>query len=109
MPTSEEIAQIFTDMVDRFVPDKAKGVDALIQFDLSGDAGGLYWIKINDGECTSGEGEVENPRMTLKASAETWHSVSKGEVNVMKAFMGGKLKVKGDMNLGMKLQSMFGM
>lgn len=109
MPTSEEIAQIFAEMSDRFVPEKAQGVDAVIQFDLSGDEGGLYWIKINDGECTTGEGEVENPRMTLKTSAETWYSISKGEVNVMKAFMGGKLKVKGDMNLGMKLQSMFAM
>ncbi len=107
MPTNEEIAQIFPGMVSRFVPSKAEGVDAVIQFNLSGDNGGLFWIKVSDGTCTSGTGQAENPRMTLKASADDWYAVSTGKLNAMQAFMSGKLKIEGDMGMAMKLQTMF--
>lgn len=107
MPTNEEIAQIFPDMVSRFVPSKAEGVDAVIQFNLSGENGGLFWIKVSNGTCTSGVGEVENPRMTLKAAADDWYAVSTGKLNAMQAFMSGKLKIEGDMGMAMKLQTMF--
>lgn len=109
MATSEEIANIFTGMASRFVPEKAEGVNAVIQFDMSGDNGGQYWIKIEDGKCTTGQGVAENPRMTIKASAEDYYKVATGQANVMQSFMSGKIKVQGDMTLAMKMASMFGM
>ncbi|GIL12496.1 MAG: hypothetical protein DWB42_00230 [Chloroflexi bacterium] len=108
MATREEIAQIFPTMAnERFVPSKAEGVNAIIQFNLSGENGGLYWLKIVEGVCTAGEGQAENPKMTLKAAADDWHAVSTGKINAMQAFMSGKLKIEGDMGLAMKMQTMF--
>ncbi len=107
MPTSQEIAGIFTEMASRFIPAKAEGVNAVIQFNLSGDNGGLFWLKIADGKCESGEGQAEAPKMTLKAAADDWHAVSTGKMNAMQAFMSGKLKIEGDMGIAMKLQTMF--
>jgi len=109
MATHEELAQVFSQMVERFKPEKAEGVEATIQFDLSGENGGMYWFKIENGTCVSGEGAVENPKLTVSASGDAWFDIASGKANVMQAFMGGKLKVKGDMGLGMKLQSMFGL
>lgn len=108
MASAQEIAEIFSGMVTRFVPAKAEGVNAVIQFNLSGDNGGLYWLKVTDGACTSGSGQAENPKMTLKAAADDWHAVSTGKMNAMQAFMSGKLKIEGDMGIAMKLQTMFG-
>jgi putative sterol carrier protein len=107
MPTSQEVAGIFTAMASRFIPAKAEGVNAVIQFNLSGDNGGLFWLKIADGKCESGEGQAESPKMTLKAAADDWHAVSTGKMNAMQAFMSGKLKIEGDMGIAMKLQTMF--
>lgn len=109
MATSEEVSAIFEGMATRFVPEKAQGVNATILFELSGDNGGTYWLKIADGACTTGQGAVDNPNLTVKAPADLWYDVAHGKANVMQAFMGGKLSVKGDMGLGMKLQSMFGL
>ncbi len=108
MATREEVAQIFPTMCQRFIPSKAEGVNAIIQFNLSGENGGLYWIKVTDGACESGEGQAEAPKMTLKAAADDWHAVSTGKINAMQAFMSGKLKIEGDMGLAMKMQTMFG-
>jgi putative sterol carrier protein len=108
MATPQEIESIFPNMVKNFVPDKAQGVNPLIQFDLTGDNGGLFWLKIDNGACTSGTGPAENPRMTIKANADDYFAVATGKANVMQSFMSGKIKVQGDMSLAMKMAAMFG-
>ncbi|MBI1277045.1 MAG: sterol carrier protein [Anaerolineaceae bacterium] len=107
MASQAEIAEIFPIMASRFIPSKAEGVNATIQFNLSGDNGGLFWLTIADGTCVAGEGQAENPKMTLKASADDWHAVSTGKMGAMQAFMSGKIKIEGDMGMAMKLQTMF--
>lgn len=44
---------------------------------------------------------------TIKVSMDDLLAMMKGELNPMAAFMGGKLKVSGDMSVAMKLQSLF--
>ncbi len=108
MASKQEIADIFSDMVAQVDSNKVGDIDATIQFDLSGDNGGLYWIKINDGQAESGEGATDSPTMTLKSTADDWFAVYNGELNAMNAFMQGKLKIQGDMGLAMKLQNIIG-
>jgi len=103
MATSEEVAGIFSTMVERFDPAKSKDLNATIQFDLSGDNGGAYWLRIADGKAESGAGQSESPRMTLKAKADDFVSILNGSLNPMQAFMTGKVKIVGDTGLAMKL------
>ena len=37
MATAEEVQDLFPAMVERFLPEKASGINATILFDLSGD------------------------------------------------------------------------
>ena len=104
MPTSTEISEM---MVSGFVAEKAQGVTTILQFDLSGDGGGQFWLDINDGNIQAYEGTHENPNMTLKASAEDYYNVATGKMNAMQAFMSGKIKIQGDMSMAMKMQGMF--
>lgn len=101
--TREEVAGVFPTMVQRFDPQKAENVNATIQFDLSGDNGGQYWLRIADGKAESGEGTSDSPRMTIKAAADDFISMMQGKLNPMQAFMTGKIKIVGDTNLAMKL------
>ena len=107
MATKEEIHSIFPTMMDNFQADKAQGVNTTIQFDLSGDNGGMYWLKVDDGTVSHGEGDVE-ANMTVKAAADDFYAIATGETNPMQAFMMGKIKLD-DMGLGMKMISWFGM
>lgn len=104
MPTYQEIAQ---GMVEGFLPDKAEGVDAIIQFDLSGDNGGQFYLVVKDGTCAMQDGVAEDAKMTLTAILDDYYAVASGQMNPMNAFMQGKIKVKGDMGLAMKMQTMF--
>lgn len=92
-----------------FKPEAAEGVDAVIQYKFSGEEAGDYIITIQDGTCTTAEGEAENPAMTLSADAQDYKDVLLGKANGMQYFMQGKLKLSGDLNLAMKLTSFFKM
>ena len=99
--------EVLSLMGDVFDAQKAAGVNAIYQFDLSGDNGGQYWVKVADGAFETGQGVHEAPTLTLIASAEDYISVVNGDLNAMSAFTQGKIKIKGDVGLALKLQAMF--
>jgi putative sterol carrier protein len=103
MVTREQIDQIFSAMAERFDGSKLSGLDAAIQFDLQGDNGGLYWLKIANGGLDVGSGAVDAPKMTLTATTDDFYSMMTGSLNPMQGFMLGKIKIKGDTGLAMKL------
>lgn len=106
MPTVKET---FDAMAGRFRPDKATGANATIQYEVSGEGGGTWHAVIKDGACTVSSGPAQNPNLTLQISAQDWLDMLSGKQSGQMLFMSGKLKVKGDMGLAMKLGSMFSM
>ncbi|MBN1667002.1 MAG: SCP2 sterol-binding domain-containing protein [Anaerolineales bacterium] len=92
-----------------FLPEKAAGVNAVIQYRFTGNQAGNYIVTIKDGACKVAEGDAENPTMTLTADGEYFRDVLLGKEDGMKGFMMGKLKLAGDLNLAMKLTSFFKM
>ena len=106
MPTVKET---FEAMAGRFRADKASGTTAVIQYDVSGDGGGTWHAVIKDGACTVNSGSAANPNLTLQIAGQDWLDMLSGKQSGQMLFMSGKLKVKGDMGLAMKLGSMFSM
>ena len=107
MPTKEEINAFIAKMPEIFLPEKAQGVNTMLQLNLSGENGGQWWVKITDGQCEVQAGTTENPAMTLTSTADDLYAVLTGETNAIAAFMQGKVKVGGDMSLALKMQTMF--
>ena len=106
-PTDITPDQVVSEMPNYFLPDKAGNTNASIQFDLSGEHAGKRFIKIADGQATSGQGEVESPNLTLIADSKDFVKIFTGGLDPTAAFMSGKLKIKGDMGLAMRMQTMF--
>ncbi len=101
------VSEIFAGMPAKLNKDAAAGVDAVYQYDITGEDGGKWHTHIKDGEITISEGEHEKPNITLTVSAEDYIDMAEGRLNGQAAFMTGKLKIKGDMGLAMKLTSLF--
>jgi putative sterol carrier protein len=100
--------QIVEAMPNYLIPEKAGSTNATIAFDLSGDGGGKWWVRVHDGTAESGKGEPpEAAKLTLKAAVNDWVNIMTGKLDGMTAFMQGKLKTEGDLSLAMKMQSMF--
>jgi putative sterol carrier protein len=109
MEKATSIQQVFEAMPTRFNANAASGVDAIFQFDLTGDNGAKYWVKIANQQMEMHEGETANPTITVVATADDYLKMVNGDLSAMSAFMAGKVKVKGNMGLAMKLQSIFGL
>jgi putative sterol carrier protein len=100
--------QIVGAMPEYLIPEKAGTTNATIQFDLRGDGGGKWWVKIHDGKAESGKGEAgDPPNLTLLADVNDWVKIMTGKLDGTAAFMQGKLKIKGDMGLAIKMQTLF--
>ncbi len=99
--------QVVDEMPNYFIAEKAGNTNAGIQFDLSGNNAGKWFIKIADGQATSGQGGVENPNLTFLADSGDFVKIFTNQLDPTAAFMSGKLKIKGDMGLAMRMQTMF--
>jgi putative sterol carrier protein len=90
-----------------FQADKAEGLDATFQFDISGSQGGLWYAEIKDSKCRVFSGTATSPNITIKIGDENFAKLMTGRLDGTMAFMTGKLKVKGDMGLAMRLSRIF--
>lgn len=103
------VKEVFDTMQEGFNSEKAEGVDAIFQFVLTGDNGGNYWLRVKDAQLDVHEGTSDTPSITVTATADDYMALVNGKLGAMTAFMQGKIKVKGDMGLALKLQGIFGL
>lgn len=106
MAAVQEVLETLRERVAR--PEAMQGVTAVYQFVLEGEGGGNYILRFQDGAGNIEEGTVDNPNVTITMEAADFVDMISGKLNAMVAFMGGKLKLQGDMALAMKLQSITG-
>jgi putative sterol carrier protein len=101
------VAELMEKMPGAFIPEKAQDVDAIIQFKFTGDEAGEWNATIKDGKVDVARGTHPSPKMTLTADSSDYVKIFTGELDGMQAFMQGKIKLAGDLNLAMKLMQMF--
>ncbi len=99
-----DVKAFFDGLSAQVDPAKVAGMNSVFQFNLSS---ATYSVKIADGAATVTEGPTEGANIELTMSDEDFLALLKGELNGQQAFLTGKLKIKGDMTLAMKLQSVF--
>ncbi|HET7521909.1 MAG TPA: SCP2 sterol-binding domain-containing protein [Bacillales bacterium] len=103
MPAIKEVFQLI-DAALKEDPSLTQGVDAVYQFNLSGDEAGTYQVILRSDGGSAVEGEPETPDCTLSIDSEDFKKMVEGELNGTQAFMSGQLKIEGDMGLALRLQ-----
>lgn len=88
-------------------PEAAAGLEAIFQFEMSGQENFTAHLIINNSRATYHDGPAEKPDVVIKTPAEVWVAVAKGEVDGAQAFMSGQFQVEGDLSLLMQLDSLF--
>ncbi len=73
-----------------------EGFDGSVKIDIDGEG----TIMIDENGVAAGDGDAD---CTLSADAETFQAILDGETNATAAFMGGDLRMDGDMSTAMKL------
>jgi putative sterol carrier protein len=89
-------------------PDVAAKINSSYQFELTGDGGGSWAVDLTKKDEFVTSGTIENPKVTITMAAKDFVDLVEGRLNGQMAFMQGKLKLKGDMSLALKLQQLIG-
>ncbi|MEA4906602.1 MAG: SCP2 sterol-binding domain-containing protein [Chloroflexi bacterium] len=92
-----------------FVPERAAGVDADIQLHVSGENGGDWFVAIHQQTIKVEPGTTPNPQLTFSASAQDILDVFSGKLDATRAFMSGRLHLKGNLGQAMRLANLFSM
>lgn len=91
----------------RFQPAEAAGINVTIQVMIEGAHRGIGSLRIVDGTYEFIKGGVPQPDSTITLPEADWLAFVDGTLDPMNAFMAGRLKVTGNMQLASRLQSLF--
>jgi putative sterol carrier protein len=100
---------LIDELPSRFRADLAGTTKALVQLELSGEHGGLWWVRIAGGRCTVGTGPVAKPDVRLIMSASDYVRIRLGRLDPVAAAMpGGPMTVVGRYGVAVKFAKLFG-
>ncbi|KAM5193032.1 hydroxysteroid dehydrogenase-like protein 2 [Mantella aurantiaca] len=86
-----------------------KAVKGIYQFELSGAEQGTWYLDLKTDKGAVGKGEPSvKADVVMSLDSEDFVKMFTGKLKPTMAFMGGKLKIKGNMALAMKLEALMG-
>jgi putative sterol carrier protein len=99
--------QLIENMPHTFRPERAGRAKAVIQFQISGEEGGNWYVVIKDRTCTVTEGLTDSADATVRMDASDYVALATGKLASMKAFMTGTVKASGDVSLLQRMDRWF--
>ncbi len=102
------VTEVFEQMRARLSPEKAQKINASYLFQIGGENGEKWCVDLTKKADWVTQGDMPDaPQCTITINKpEDWVALATGKMNPTMAFMQGKIKVKGDMSLALKLQSL---
>ena len=95
-------------MIPKTLPgEKAKGVDTIVQLNVTGSQAGQWNVVVKDGNVNVSKGTHATPQITVTSDTDDVLAVANGKLDPMQAFMQGKAKVQGDISEAMELAKIF--
>lgn len=89
-------------------PAALEGVETNFHFDISGEGGGQYTVRVKEGQIEALEGLNDEPKCIVKASNDNFIGVIKGDLNPMMALITGKIKITNQAEM-LKYAKLFGL
>jgi putative sterol carrier protein len=90
-----------------FVKENSEGVDTCIQANLTGAGGGQWYMRIKDQMVDIQTGAADDARAVVKVDSKDFLGLLSGELDPIKAFITGKIKIIGDQSAVIKMVSLF--
>ncbi|MBI4832805.1 MAG: NAD(P)H-dependent oxidoreductase [Candidatus Lindowbacteria bacterium] len=82
-------------------------LEAVIQFRVTGNEPGEYYLRIAEEKCAAFEGVHPQPTLTIHTPSEVWLAISRRELSGTEGFIKKKYRIEGDMGLLMRFEQLF--
>ena len=95
---------LLKDRVNKSTIPKISSLNAVIQFEVTDSGNGIWNIVVENGLVKEVTKELhEKPTCTFKLSSATFLSIIRREITPQQAFFKGRVEIKGDMLLALKM------
>jgi putative sterol carrier protein len=103
------LEEIFTRWPDQFQPEKARDVNAVIEWQVTNPEGGedRWQLTIRDGRCSVVRDGKEEADVTFRVAPVDFVKLIAGTESGPKLFVFGKLKIGGNLMLAARVQGFF--
>uniref|UniRef100_A0A2K6CZD5 Hydroxysteroid dehydrogenase-like protein 2 n=1 Tax=Macaca nemestrina TaxID=9545 RepID=A0A2K6CZD5_MACNE len=106
-PRSGAVEKTFRIVKDSLSDDIVKATQAIYLFELSGEDGGTWFLDLKSKGGNVGYGEPSDQAdVVMSMSTDDFVKMFSGKLKPTMAFMSGKLKIKGNMALAIKLEKL---
>lgn len=105
IPTGK-VSSLFGKIESLLNEELVKKVNAVYQFDVTGEEKGIWFLDLKNGSGKLGKGPASTPDSTLIMDSNNFFAMFSGKLKPTAAFMSGKLKITGDMGKAMKLEKL---
>lgn len=107
-PTGGRIEALFHGLRPLLNDDRVRHTGAIYAFDVAGADGGRFYIDLKNGSGSVGSGDPPGakPDVVVSMSDTDCAAVFSGKLSTMSAFLTGRIKIKGNMALAMRLEKL---
>lgn len=91
---------------NKFKPDKAKGVEVIVQVNIRGAGGGTWTVTIKDQKIQTKQGTQSSPTLAIDITQTDYMDIVNGKMSAEKAFFSGKIQFKGNIAVALRLKEM---
>jgi pimeloyl-ACP methyl ester carboxylesterase/putative sterol carrier protein len=102
---ADDVAASIMRLAERFRPEEARDLDARFVVRVAGR--GAYTIRVRRGRCLVAVGEHPEPDATIDTDPRTWLALVSGRQDGISSFCRNTLEVRGDLNLALRLETLF--
>ena len=106
-PPFKTIKALFAAMPSGMNPEAADGMDAVVQFHLTGSESMDGHLIIKEGGCSYSDGVHPNPTTSIRSDSELWLAISNNETSGEEAYLHQQYTVEGDMTILLKFNQLF--
>jgi len=106
-PATKSCKQLTASLPHYFNAQLAKGLNAVIELDIFGSDGFSGYITISGQSCAFHDGSAAKNDIIVTADTAAWTDILNKKISAQKAFMMGKLKVRGNFQLLGKFDQLF--
>jgi putative sterol carrier protein len=87
---------------------KLDRTEATIVFDLQGEGGGTFRLRVEAGSVSGRPGDDSAADLRVHVDVQTWRMLNAGDLSAPEALLRRRLKLEGDFLLGLKLHLILG-
>lgn len=101
---ASELGDLLLTLTGRVRADRARHLTATVVLDASREAWTVRFVR---GRMTIGEGATDDPDTIIRADLKTLIAINSGKETGVDAFLDGRVTVRGNLGLALRLESMF--